>query len=308
MQAGQEMTLSDVFIETMATVKLMVASLSILLNFMQPMITEPLQDSYMKPRFWDQPASLIKSEHLERSLNNYDKNNLFLFLKQHFGETTAFQLMSQYQIGTTLGWSGGSVFWQINARGEIRSGKIVLLDAATGKLNQEPAYRPVLAHQALKLSNYILKPCLFGEHQLSIRPRATVGIVDKEVSALIATAFYPECIWLAADDTNLIGLDYWQALAKRNAVLYPSLSKDGSTFKKWSRKANDFQKYLNCQARISRYLEDNASEDERAAGMDVSDFLLRPAHPTDVDLAKGDNGNQVQPNDILEVTSSGSIH
>ena len=49
----------------------------------------------------------------------------------------------------------------------------------------------------LKLQDYNLKQCLCGEHLLSEKPTKPVAIVESEKSALIATHYMPEFIWLA---------------------------------------------------------------------------------------------------------------
>ena len=51
--------------------------------------------------------------------------------------------------------------------------------------------------QKLNLPNYNLKQCLFGEHLLSEIPTKPVAIVESEKSALVATHYMPEFIWLA---------------------------------------------------------------------------------------------------------------
>ena len=54
-------------------------------------------------------------------------------------------------------------------------------------------------------------------------------------------------------------------------ILFPDLK----AFDLWSEKAIEIQKQCNCQVRVSKLLENIASDDERSKGEDIADFLIR---------------------------------
>jgi hypothetical protein len=53
-------------------------------------------------------------------------------------------------------------------------------------------------------------------------------------------------------------------------MLYPDLG----AFEKWSLKAIEIQKQNNCKISISTLLEDEATDTDRANGLDIEDFII----------------------------------
>lgn len=236
---------------------------------------------------------------MENTLNNYENNSLAYYLQQLLGDKMTLDLLRRFRIGTPSWWPGATILWHITIQGEVRSGKMVLLDPMTGKPSQHPDYRPVQVHKFLNLPRFHAQPCLFGEHQLNDRPKDTVAIVANPVTAIIGAAFCPNYVWLSSDGVNNFEVFRCQALTGRNLVMYPELSKDGRTFKNWNRRAKDFSRSLNCQVCVSSHLEDNASEIERTAGLDIADFLVREGK-----FPKGDESNVAQQDDAVSATAS----
>jgi hypothetical protein len=66
--------------------------------------------------------------------------------------------------------------------------------------------------------------------------------------------------------------------------LFPDLSKDGSAFDRWNRVAGELLGD-GFEITVSSYLEDNATDAERAMGADLADFLLEqwPDHSSQED-------------------------
>ncbi len=64
-----------------------------------------------------------------------------------------------------------------------------------------------------------------------------------------------------------------QALKGRKVVLYPDLSKEGKAFTKWANKAKEFAHLAHF--RVSEFLEEIATDEDRAQGLDVADYLAR---------------------------------
>ena len=86
-------------------------------------------------RFNHLPVSLLRDSLVQKA---YIHNNFILFLAAIFGWENALQAAERYNIGTSKHWHGATVFWQVDARGRVRTGKIMLYDSTTGKRVKQP--------------------------------------------------------------------------------------------------------------------------------------------------------------------------
>lgn len=145
----------------------------------------------------EQPTSYIDNELMERTLSNYSINPLFVFLTGIIGKEETERIFRLYKVGTSKKWNGATVYWQIDRYGQVRSGKIMLYNSSDGHRVKEPHSYVSWVHSELHLDNFNMKQCLFGEHLLSQYPSKPIAIVESEKSALIASHFMSDFIWLA---------------------------------------------------------------------------------------------------------------
>ncbi len=71
-----------------------------------------------------------------------------------------------------------------------------------------------------------MKQCLFGEHLLadSSSSAKTVAIVESEKTALVATLFIPDFIWLATGGMHeCFNSEAMQVLQGREVILFPDI-------------------------------------------------------------------------------------
>lgn len=218
--------------------------------------------------------SYISGDIMEQTMTNYESNPLFLYLSGIWGEAKTDQLMAQYNVGTSKKWGGSAVFWQVDVKGRIRTGKIMLYDPKTGHRVKEPHSHVCWVHSELKLSGFHLRQCLFGEHLLMKNPTIPVAIVESEKTALIGTVFVPDILWLATGGMNgCFNADTMSVLKDRNVTLFPDLG----AFEIWSQKASILSRI--CQrVAVSDVLDKNATDEQRSRGLDLADFFL--AEPT----------------------------
>jgi len=146
---------------------------------------------------------------------------------------------------------------------------------ATGKRIKHQSGAIDWVHNKLKKvgilpEDYNLQQCFFGEHLLKIYPNKHVAIVESEKSAIIASCIMPESVWLAAGNLNGLSIEKCQVLKGRDVVLYPDLG----AFEKWSIKATEIQKQNVCKISISTLLEVEASDSDRANGLDIADYII----------------------------------
>jgi hypothetical protein len=81
-----------------------------------------------------------------------------------------------------------------------------------------------------------------------------VAIVVSEKTAIIASVFIPELIWLAAGSLNNVNAEKCSALKGRPVTLFPDLK----GYEKWSEKARELAKVASFS--VSDLLEWNASK------------------------------------------------
>ena len=219
------------------------------------------------------PVSFIPIEAFKGSLTTYKANYFAMFLVDLFGVEVATELVSRYFIGTSKYWKGATVFWQIDTQGKVRTGKIMLYNPTTGKRIKEPFNYVNWAHKALKKPEFELRQCLFGEHLL-IDKTKPVAIVESEKTAVIASVYLPQFIWVAAGSLTNLNAEKCNILKGRTVVLFPDLN----GFDKWSSKAKELSHLANFK--VSDLLEGKASEAEKALGLDLADYLVRlaPSH------------------------------
>jgi hypothetical protein len=233
--------------------------------------TQPKANKPRPAKSTPKSASFIPVDLFKTSLNGYEANNFVQFLINLFGTETAGRLVSRFFIATSKYWDGATIFWQIDMQGNARSGKIMLYSPATGKRVKEPFNHVNWVHAALKLPEFDLKQCFFGEHQLSDRATQTkpVAIVESEKTAIIASGYLPQFIWLAAGSLTGLNAEKCSILKGRTVALFPDLN----GFDNWSSKAKELSHLANFS--VSDLLERKATEAERKKGFDLADFLLR---------------------------------
>jgi hypothetical protein len=199
-------------------------------------------------------------------LTGYDRNSFCLWLVQVFGEDAAFRLVDAYHVGTSKFWPGACIFFQQDTEGCIRAGKIMLYNSDNGRRVKEPFNHIQWVHKVMKIEPYALQQCLFGEHLLVVDSVKPVAIVESEKTAIVSAGFMPEFIWLATAGKNNLSREKLNAVQGRRVTLFPDLM----AFDKWA----DIVKGMP-GVTVSDILERRANEADRAAGLDLADYLLR---------------------------------
>jgi hypothetical protein len=227
------------------------------------------------------PIDTIPFEPFRESLTKYAENNFIYYLQRLFGADIAYELIKRFYIGSSNYWSGSTVFWQIDAKRRIRSGKIMLYDSKTGRRVKDVSpdgskqSKITWAHSILQkqgtIQGFNLRQCLFGEHQLAGQPKTRpVAVVEAEKTAIIATPYLPDLTWLACGSLTNLTADKCRVLAGRNVVLFPDLK----CLKRWREAAKHLQALLDCRITVSDLLERKATEADKSQGLDLADYLV----------------------------------
>jgi hypothetical protein len=222
----------------------------------------------VKPKIIEVKPTFIEPELLKASLHKYDANNFVIYLKSLFGNDITNELISKYFIGTSKHWNNANVFWQIDTKGKIRTGKIMAYNATTGKRIKQPHSLIHWVHSLLKMPEFNLAQCLFGEHLITDNHK-TIAIVESEKTAIIASVYLPQFIWLAVGSLTNLTIDKCKILEGRNVVLFPDLK----AFDKWNSKAQELSHIA--KFTISDLLELKATDTEKENGFDLADYLIK---------------------------------
>lgn len=237
-----------------------------------------------REKFNHLPVSLLRDSLVQKA---YADNNFVNYLADIFGWETALQAAERYKIGTSKHWHGATVFWQTDAKGRIRTGKIMLYDKVTGKRVKQPFNHIAWVHALVspksgvsspesiltqdsrfKTQDFHLRQCFFGEHLLAAKSRALVGITESEKTAVMASIMMPDMVWLAAGSLHGLNEDKWQSLKNRTVLLFP----DVGAYDYWTQCARTLNlKIPTATFAVHNEMESTATTEERANGADMAD-------------------------------------
>ena len=239
--------------------------------------TIPIPTAMMIGDIKHQSKSAGKRKLFQLSLmHGYSVNPLYRYISTVFGKEETERLFALYKVGTSKKWGGSTIFWQIDVNGNVHTGKIMKYDDKTGHRIKEPHSLVTWVHSELKLPDFTLRQCFFGEHLLTDKTTTkTIAIVESEKTAIIATHFMSDFVWLATGGMNgCFNKDAVEVLSGREVVLVPDL---GAT-DKWKSKLPLLQSICK-QVLVSNILEDNATDEQKTNGLDIADFLLMTETP-----------------------------
>jgi len=219
-----------------------------------------------------QPICTIPQDIVTRSIKPSYDSHLTQYLSGIIDPLVLEGVITEYSIGVTR--DRDTIFFQIDAQGRCRTGKIMKYNPLTGHRikDDEVKGRITWVHSLLKANfslpqDWTLTQCLFGEHLLPRYPEKKVALVESEKTAIICAALMPRFIWLATGGKTQLG-DKLQVLKGRDVIAFPDV--DG--YDSWKQK-------LSCipglSIKISDYLERNATKEDREAHIDIADLLLR---------------------------------
>ena len=208
-----------------------------------------------------------------------------------------------YRLGASR--QGGVIFWQIDQEGRVHDGKVMyyLSDCHRNKAHK-PTWVSYLLRRRDPFPNaaHETSHCFFGEHLISER-RATLGtdpslqqsekrkvksekcnphcctvaVVEAEKTAVILSELYPQYIWLASGGLGEVQPDKFRALRGCKVILFPDTDPDGIAYSRWSNAAEEVMRSVFWEGsppiRVSRILEDHATEEQKRRKIDLVDFI-----------------------------------
>lgn len=225
---------------------------------------------------------MIEKSLQQRTLTCYEQNNLVQFLNQTFGMGTTAKLLEQYSVGTVKLQLGANVFWYLDGDGNAVDGRIACYEPLSGR----PKVTTDVWVSGLQKHPFDLSPlgpsCFYGYNLLKQYPNKPVALVDDERTAIICSHFLPQYVWLSERQLSDSALTQYRdslveffkdsELSRRQIIHFPSLS----FFNKGSQiPLFELMSLAEIPINTSYYLRDHANQQEKAAGMDIADFLIR---------------------------------
>ena len=201
------------------------------------------------------PTDYVPEEMMVRSLKT--DNHFIRFLSKYFEPLELAYTIDKYRIGDTK--DGRIIYWQIDDKDRVRTGKMMLYDAETGHRVKNVPNSFDWVHRHVK-NPFQLNQCLYGLHL--IKNDKPIAIVESEKSAIVGSMAIPSCTWMATGGKQNFRL--MEAVKGRNVTLFPDLG----AYDQWNGHAAKYG------FKISRVLEDIATPEEREKGLDIADYIF----------------------------------
>jgi hypothetical protein len=181
--------------------------------------------------------SIINSDQVAIHGRNFKRNNFIQFLKNFFAEDAIKVAILKYLIGTSSFWDGATVFWQINQKQEVVTGKVMLYNSETGKRVKQPFAHINWMHKVLKIEKFNLSQCLFGLHLINEYSGSTIAIVESEKSAIIMSILFPNYLWLATGSKSNFKMQLLEPIKKFKIITFP----DNSEYCDWQKTCDELK-------------------------------------------------------------------
>lgn len=236
-----------------------------------------------RPKPMELPTLTINRAWVRESMDRVKRDTLYTWLRSLPWSDQQRRRLDHTTWLYALGcWNDNrTVFWQIDAQGNVRSGKLMSYGADGHRvktINPGWVHKDPLLH--IDLTQVEHRSCLFGEHLLKRYPHASVHIVESEKTAILCAINYGNLerdLWLACGGLNSLKksmLD--QPIAEgRNIYLWPD--KDGEA--QWRK----FAKTINYE-RLGIYTQFLEKNWQPADGpkADIADIIVRTMqHPAE---------------------------
>lgn len=223
-----------------------------------------------------QPSFIERSRMVE-SMDCCQSSALFRFLSSLWGNGETMRLFRLYNVGATNWMNDAAVFWQVDINGCIRTGKIMRYGSDGHRIKDDGLVNFMWVHRMKSMvdnpEDFNLVQCFFGEHLLSDYPDSKVMIVESEKSAIIASHYYPQYLWLASGGCcGCLNQTASQVLKGREVWLVPDLDAED----RWRGKLAMLRPITPIVGIVTA-ISNMATPEQRAAKLDIADFLLDAA-------------------------------
>lgn len=222
----------------------------------------------------------ISSEYVIRSLDMKLQSNFQAALCRMYNDAKAIRdVCLRYALGVTK--DGSVIYWQIDEKGKVRSGKIMQYDWNGHRDKSKDEGKTTWVHSIMKEQHTLpadwqLTQCLFGAHLLHptyMNDGKVIGFVESEKSAIYCSLAYPQYVWVACGGFGQEKAgDKHKVLIGRKVIMFPDAHPEGRFYKKWCEIADEWRKE-GIDVTVSDLLEQKATAEEKAAKIDIADWI-----------------------------------
>lgn len=125
------------------------------------------------------------------------------------------------------------------------------------------------------MADFRLNQCFFGEHLLPHIRDKPVALVESEKTAMLATHYLPQFLWLATGGKcSCMNRETIKSLQGREVILIPDLNATDE----WRKRMTIFDE-LGIKVSLFEKLEQMATDEERKQGLDIADYLIAEQTP-----------------------------
>ena len=181
------------------------------------------EPAYIAP----QPVDYVSKEIVERTFNNFKANTFFRYLIRTFGNDTAFELQSLYNIGTSR--TGGTIFWQQDRKGRFRTGKVINYKPDGHRDHDRKSW---FVHTKIK-ADFNFQQCFFGLHLTT--DSKPIALCESEKTAVMMSVYQPDFTWIASGGSEMLSTIRLAELPRLDKVFA-----DNGQTEKWEMKTRNF--------------------------------------------------------------------
>lgn len=223
----------------------------------------------------------ISSEYVIRSLDMKLQSNFQAALCRMYNDAKAIRdVCLRYALGVTK--DGSVIYWQIDEKGKVRSGKIMQYDWNGHRDKSKDEGKTTWVHSIMKKQHTLpadwqLTQCLFGAHLLHptyMNEGKVIGLVESEKSAILCALVFPNYVWVSCGGiSQLEAGGKHEVLKGRKVIMFPDTDPKGEAFAKWKSKADEWNRQ-GFDVTVSDILEQEATDEEKASKIDIADWLI----------------------------------
>ena len=209
----------------------------------------------------------------------------------YLSEEQMLRAADRYHLGRSR--DGGVIFWQIDREGITRDGKIMFYRSdchrdksrnpswCSARMKAYYGYDGDLPVDRCLFGLHLTpsaSPCLGGETKSSLNREdlggSPVCVVESEKTAVIMSEVYPQYLWMAAGGLSMLNAEKLRPLSDRHVILFPDTDPDGKAFAHWQQVAKEASRHTLFPVYVSPLLERHATPQQKAAKIDLVDFLF----------------------------------
>ena len=169
----------------------------------------------------------------------------------------------RFQLGRSK--SGKTIYWMIDDIGQCLDGHIGDSWVSTMLKIRYPESAPYVHFER----------CFFGLHQMSMNDTKPIGIVESERTAVLLSELQPKLLWLAYVYPINMTIEKFEPLQGRKITLYPRTDPSQEYYVSFLELADQVKRaYQSIDISVSRFLEDNATDDQKQRNIDLLEFML----------------------------------